>query len=133
MMARLWIRRAGVAHAIPCGVVMLALLAVALPALPAQPSTKNHGPEADWLSPTAITVSPDGRVLYLACATGNRVAVFDTPGLIEVWRTGPYLHDGRAPSLRDVLTLCNPEDRHGVTSKLSSQEIEDLAEFVLSL
>ncbi len=58
---------------------------------------------------------------------------YDTPTLIEVWRTGPYLCDGRAATIRDVLTVHNPEDRHGVTSKLSEQEIRDLEEFVLSL
>ncbi len=58
---------------------------------------------------------------------------FDTPTLIEVWRSGPYLHDGRAPTLRDVLTVCNPSDRHGATSRLKPEEIDDLAEFVLSL
>ncbi|MHC4707387.1 MAG: c-type cytochrome, partial [Planctomycetota bacterium] len=43
---------------------------------------------------------------------------YDTPTLIEVWRTAPYLHDGRAVTIKEVLT------------KL---QIEDLAAFVLSL
>ncbi len=30
------------------------------------------------LSPTALAISTDGRTLYLACATANRIAVFDT-------------------------------------------------------
>lgn len=58
---------------------------------------------------------------------------FDTPTLVEGWRTGPYLHDGRAVSIREVLTTFNPEDRHGVTSGLTASQIEDLTEFVLSL
>ena len=58
---------------------------------------------------------------------------FDTPTLVEVWRTGPYLHDGRAASIREVLTTFNPEDRHGVTSGLSPAQIDDLTEFLLSL
>jgi len=29
---------------------------------------------------------------------------FDTPTLVEVWRTSPYLHDGRAVTIQDVLT-----------------------------
>ncbi len=56
----------------------------------------------------------------------------DTPTLVEVWRTAPYLHDGRAATLADVLTRCNPDDRHGATTSLSPDEIEQLAEFVLS-
>jgi cytochrome c peroxidase len=58
---------------------------------------------------------------------------FDTPTLIEVWRTAPYLHDGRAVTIREVLTRFNKNDRHGSTSELTEKEIEDLAEFVLSL
>ncbi len=58
---------------------------------------------------------------------------FDTPTLMEVWRSAPYLHDGRATTIREVLTTANPADRHGVTSPLQPAEIDDLAEFILSL
>jgi mono/diheme cytochrome c family protein len=58
---------------------------------------------------------------------------FDTPTLVEVWRTAPYLYDGRAATMKDVLTTYNPNDKHGLTSNLSEAEIKDLAEFVLSL
>ena len=57
----------------------------------------------------------------------------DTPTLVEVWRTAPYLHDGRAVTIKDVLTKDNPADKHGVTSRLTETEIKDLAAFVLSL
>ena len=59
--------------------------------------------------------------------------MFDTPTLIEMYRTGPYLHDGRATTLREVLTVFNPQDRHGRTSRLTEAEIEDLVAFVMSL
>jgi YVTN family beta-propeller protein len=59
--------------------------------------------------------------------------VFDTPTLIEMYRTGPFLHDGRAASLREVLTVYNPEDRHGRTSHLTDAEIDDLVAFLMSL
>lgn len=58
---------------------------------------------------------------------------FDVPSLIEAWRTAPYLHDGRAATLREVVTQCNPDDEHGDTSHLSPDEISDLIEFVSSL
>ena len=58
---------------------------------------------------------------------------FYTPTLIEVWRTAPYLHDGSAATMRDVVTTCNPHDEHGETSKLSQQDVDDLCEYVLSL
>lgn len=58
---------------------------------------------------------------------------FDTPTLVEIWRTAPYLHDGSATTLRDVLTTRNPQDHHGITSNLSRGEIDDLCEYLLSL
>ena len=58
---------------------------------------------------------------------------FDTPTLVEVWRTAPYLHDGRYTTIRELLV----EGRHGLAGgrleTLSEQEIQDLVEFVLSL
>jgi YVTN family beta-propeller protein len=59
--------------------------------------------------------------------------MFDTPTLIELWRTAPYLHDGSVVTLRDLLTLANPNDRHGKTSHLSADQIMDLCEYLLSL
>ena len=58
--------------------------------------------------------------------------MFDTPTLIEVWRTAPYLHDGRAASMQEVIVKFNPEDKHGVTSNLTDEEIKDLVEYILS-
>ena len=58
---------------------------------------------------------------------------FVTPTLVEIWRTAPYLHDGSAATMRDVVTTCNPHDEHGETSNLSKQEIDDLCTYVLSL
>jgi YVTN family beta-propeller protein len=57
----------------------------------------------------------------------------DTPTLVECWRTAPYLHDGSAATLRDVVTTHNPHDKHGKTSRLSAAEINDLIEYLRSL
>jgi YVTN family beta-propeller protein len=57
----------------------------------------------------------------------------DTPTLVEVWRTAPYLYDGRAHDMRDCLTTHNADDKHGATSKLTPAELGDLIEYVLSL
>jgi hypothetical protein len=43
------------------------------------------------------------------------------------------LHDGRAKTLRDVLTTCNAGDKHGKTSHLKPGEIDDLVAFLKSL
>jgi DNA-binding beta-propeller fold protein YncE len=58
---------------------------------------------------------------------------FDTPTLIELWRSAPYLHDGSAAAIRDVLTTRNPEGIHGDVAGLSEMEIDDLCEYILSL
>ena len=58
---------------------------------------------------------------------------FDTPILIEAWRTAPYLHDGRAATMKDVVTEFNKDDKHGQTSNLSEKEIDLLVEYVMSL
>ena len=58
---------------------------------------------------------------------------FITARLSELWRTAPYLYDGRAADMKEVLGKCNPEDRHGMTSKMSPAELDDLIEFLLSL
>ena len=58
---------------------------------------------------------------------------FDTPTLIEAWRTAPYLYDGRSETIKEVLTRHNPGDKHGKTSTLTDEEINSLAEFLLSL
>ncbi|MCA8985711.1 MAG: c-type cytochrome [Planctomycetaceae bacterium] len=58
---------------------------------------------------------------------------YDTPTLLGIYRTAPYLHDGSANSLLDVLTKRNREDRHGKTSHLSPGELADLVEFLQAL
>ncbi len=54
---------------------------------------------------------------------------WDTPTLIEVWRTGPYLHDGRSASIKEVFAV----EKHGIWSEISHDDIEALSEYVLSL
>ncbi|RIK81629.1 MAG: hypothetical protein DCC68_08205 [Planctomycetota bacterium] len=58
---------------------------------------------------------------------------YDTPSLLEAYRTAPYLHDGRAETLKDVLTIYNPKGRHGNVGDLSPQQIDDVVAFLLSL
>jgi len=58
---------------------------------------------------------------------------FDTPTCIEMWRSGPYLHDGSAATLLDMITTGNKGDKHGVTSRLSKDERDALVMYLLSL
>jgi len=60
-------------------------------------------------------------------------AYYDTPSLIEVYRTAPYYHDGRAVTMKEALTEHDPKRLHGNLKELTPQEIEDLIAYVLSL
>ena len=57
----------------------------------------------------------------------------DTPTLKGVWATAPYLHDGSAASILEVLTVNNAEDKHGKTSSLSESELNDLVSYILQI
>jgi cytochrome c peroxidase len=59
--------------------------------------------------------------------------LFDTPTLVEMWRTAPYLHDGSAATMHDVLTGASLQGKHGRTSHLSPPQIDDLVAYILSL
>lgn len=54
---------------------------------------------------------------------------WDTPTLREVWRTAPYLFDGRAATMQEVFEV----HRHGIEKKVSKKDIEALTEYVNSL
>jgi len=64
---------------------------------------------------------------------GSALRGLDTPSLLGAWASPPYLHDGSAATLREVLTTRNARDRHGVTGGLDAAQVDDLAAFVLSL
>jgi cytochrome c peroxidase len=63
----------------------------------------------------------------------DRHDAFDTPTLIEAWRTAPYMHDGKFTTIADLIL----KGKHGATAgdieSLTEQELEDLVEFVQSL
>jgi YVTN family beta-propeller protein len=77
-------------------------------------------------------VGTHGELDYTTDQDGKRVPQesFDTPTLIEVWRTAPYLHDGRYSTIEELLR----KGKHGLQEKeLTEQELSDLIAFVLSL
>ncbi len=59
--------------------------------------------------------------------SGNRLAGpltgIDTPTLLGVWSTGPYLHDGSAPTLEDAVTA-------HLSVTLTTGELSDLSEYL---
>ena len=70
-----------------------------------------------------------------------------TPVLNDLWNTAPYLHDGSAHTLLDVVRPCDPtlddclqagrgrnlKDQHGVTSILTPAQLNDLVAFEKTL
>ncbi len=57
---------------------------------------------------------------------------FDTPTLTEIWRTAPYLYDGRARTIYEMMKLYNNENKHGLTKHLSDQDLKDLESYILT-
>jgi len=82
------------------------------------------------VEPLFIPVSPDPPTIASGVGTGLSPA--NVPSLRGVWATAPYLHNGSAPQLMDVL-LDNAGDLHGITSTLSAQQREDLVAYLQSL
>nr|MCH9688267.1 PKD domain-containing protein [Deltaproteobacteria bacterium] len=79
---------------------------------------------------STLTADRDDFVLHdvgtLSPASGQRLGGplpgIDTPTLLGVWATAPYLHDGRASTLLEVITTHNAGDAHGATSVLDDGE-----------
>ncbi|MBN2473030.1 MAG: hypothetical protein JXB62_00380 [Pirellulales bacterium] len=69
----------------------------------------------------------------LSPSQSGRPQRLDTPSLFGLRRSAPYLHDGRAETLEEVLTEFNPQDGHGRTSQLSEEELQGLVQFLWHL
>jgi len=64
---------------------------------------------------------------------GGELSGIDTPTLLGIWQTAPYLHDGSAATLLDVLTTSNVDGEHGDTLSLSDAELDDLVAYLEQL
>ena len=58
---------------------------------------------------------------------------FDIPQLDRVYERPPYLHNGEALSLEEIWTKYNASDKHGVTSDMSKEQLNDLIEYLKTL
>ena len=59
----------------------------------------------------------------------DRQNSWDTPTLIEAWRTGPYMHDGRCATMKEVIT----REMHGLDKPLPDEQVNQLVSYILSL
>jgi hypothetical protein len=55
---------------------------------------------------------------------------FQVPSLLGVGWRAPFLHDGRAATLRDRFGPSGGGNRHGVTSRLTPSQIDDLIAYL---
>lgn len=65
--------------------------------------------------------------------SGGPLLGIDTPTLLGIWETAPYLHDGSAATLRDVLVTRNPNDQHGFVSGLAPAQVDQLVAYLEQL
>ena len=90
--------------------------------------------DSSWLAPGVPLVHDVGTI---TAASGQRLGAalpgIDTPTLRGLWSSAPYLHDGSAHSLEDVLVAKNANDLHGKTSHLSPTELAQLIAYLLTL
>ncbi|MBZ4375212.1 c-type cytochrome [Corallococcus sp. AS-1-6] len=57
----------------------------------------------------------------------------NTPSLLGVGRTAPYLHDGSAPTLKARLMNGRETNQHGMTAQLSDADMDDLVAYLETL
>ena len=58
---------------------------------------------------------------------------FDTPHLNNIYASPPYLHDGRAATLEEIWTIYGKEDKHGLVSDMTKNQLNDLIGYLKSL
>jgi YVTN family beta-propeller protein len=63
----------------------------------------------------------------------DREGNLDVPHLNNIYDSAPYLHNGMAPTLEEIWTVYNPDDRHGVTNDMTKDQLNDLIEFLKTL
>ncbi len=74
------------------------------------------------------------RLRYVGSGIGKEKEIrYDVPSLSEIWRTAPYLHDGRATSIHEMLTKYDSKNQHGDTDLLNKEELAQLIEYVKTL
>jgi YVTN family beta-propeller protein len=91
------------------------------------------------LAPPAVATPGVHNVGTLKPTSGQRLGMtltgIDTPTLKGVWQTGPYLHDGSAAALSDVVAQlgATPATQHAGATALTAQQQSDLVEYLLEL
>jgi hypothetical protein len=112
----------------------------------------DHQPRRTRTPPASSDAVARGRTIFndtktAACATchtgpslTNNTTVdvgtggkFQVPSLVGISTRGPFMHNGCAETLKDRFGPCGGGDKHGVTSKLTSAQVDDLIAFLQTL
>lgn len=66
---------------------------------------------------------------------GEPLSGFDTPTLIGLWQSAPYLHDGSAATLADVFCVGQGDqaDAHNVVAQLNDTDQQELFDYLMQL
>jgi DNA-binding beta-propeller fold protein YncE len=59
----------------------------------------------------------------------DKTLYWDTPTLVELWRTGPYWHDGKYATLEELFE----KEKHGLQESLSSNDMKILNAYLRTL
>jgi len=84
-----------------------------------------HPPETHYTAKKSFDVG--------TAAKYDTSGLFDIPQLDRIYEKPPYLHNGEARTLEEIWTIYNPSDRHGFTSDMSKEQLNDLVEFLKTL
>ena len=86
----------------------------------------------NWDVGTAASAEVEARgVLSMQTGTKPTAVTFNTPSLRGLWHTGPYLHDGSADSIEQLLK--RTDGAMGKTSHLTKSELADLVAYLKTL
>ncbi len=86
---------------------------------------------AKTLTPSMLVIPADDSEGGLNYGPGGTEAL-NTPSLIGLARTAPYLHDGSAPTLMARVSV-DEGGKHGTTAALTQAQLSDLVEFLQTL
>ena len=96
-----------------------------------QPSSSAISKRRSPTSGAQLTTMREGDSAKRHAAAGS--VPYDTPSLLRVAETAPYLHDGRARTLEVIFAKYNPTGGHGAAADLSPDQLRDLLEYLRSL
>jgi mono/diheme cytochrome c family protein len=139
LMGEVFTGRMGGPSQSPRRVRAIAFWVDSIPFLPASPAPDGSAVER------GKAIFNDPSVGCATCHSGPRLTnnasvdvgtggVFQVPSLRGVSARAPFMHDGCAPTLRDRFSVdCGGDDRHGVTSGLTAEDIDDLVSYLETL